>query len=69
MNKSRSTVRHFFDHHDYLYEAQAYYRLEAELDRLREALTAIAEYHIPEVRNDYQAIARAALEFISKEIH
>lgn len=26
-----------------------------------EALTAIAEYHIPETRNDYQAIARRAL--------
>lgn len=36
--------------------------LSAEAKRLREALERIAERHIAETRNDYQAIARAALD-------
>lgn len=42
--------------------------IEELLDRIKiavAALEAIAEYHIPEARNDYQAIARAALARLS----
>lgn len=40
---------------------------EAQNEKLRKALKAIAEFHIPEARNDYQAMARAALASAGRE--